>query len=57
MLRGVQSQPVEDFYRRQGMLLDFDVAGGIPETWPRLLSALNLEDNRSVAQDSRKMTA
>lgn len=52
-----ESQPVEDFYRRQGILLDFDVAGGIPETWPRLLSALNLEDNRSVAQDSRKMTA
>ncbi|KAG0556503.1 hypothetical protein M758_11G057200 [Ceratodon purpureus] len=52
-----ESQPVEDFYRARGMLLDFDVAGGIPETWPRLLSALNLEDKRIVSQDSRKMTA
>lgn len=40
-----QSQPVEDFYRRRDVLLDFDVGGGIPETWPRLLKAL-YDENR-----------
>eukprot|EP00249_Psilotum_nudum_P012853 c24007_g2_i1 orf=482-1366(-) len=38
-----ESKPVEEYYRRQGKLLDFDVAGGIPETWPRLLAALKLD--------------
>lgn len=38
-----ESKPVEDYYRRQGKLLDFDVAGGIPQTWPRLLAALKLD--------------
>ncbi|KAK1273488.1 hypothetical protein QJS04_geneDACA009863 [Acorus gramineus] len=39
------SQPVEDFYRRRGVLLEFDLPGGIPESWPKLLQALNLEDH------------
>lgn len=39
-----KSQPVEDFYRNQGKLLEFDLPGGIPESWPRLLEALNLDD-------------
>lgn len=39
------SQPVEEFYRTQGKLLEFDLPGGIPETWPKLLEALNLEDH------------
>ncbi|KAI6674988.1 hypothetical protein NL676_002894 [Syzygium grande] len=39
-----KSQPVEDFYRRQGKLLEFDLPGGIPESWPKLLEALNLDD-------------
>ncbi|XP_031742253.1 probable adenylate kinase 6, chloroplastic isoform X2 [Cucumis sativus] len=38
------SQPVEDFYRKRGKLLEFDLPGGIPESWPKLLQALNLED-------------
>ncbi|CAK9315145.1 unnamed protein product [Citrullus colocynthis] len=38
------SQPVEDFYRSRGKLLEFDLPGGIPESWPKLLQALNLED-------------
>lgn len=38
-----ESQPVEDYYRRKQLLLDFDIVGGIPETWPRLLSALSLD--------------
>ncbi|XP_031257085.1 adenylate kinase 1, chloroplastic [Pistacia vera] len=39
-----KSRPVEDFYRGQGKLLEFDLPGGIPESWPKLLEALNLDD-------------
>lgn len=39
-----KSQPVEDFYKVQGKLMEFDLPGGIPESWPKLLEALNLED-------------
>ncbi|KAJ4719760.1 adenylate kinase [Melia azedarach] len=39
------SQPVEEFYRSRGKLLEFELPGGIPESWPKLLQALNLEDN------------
>ncbi|PPD87200.1 hypothetical protein GOBAR_DD15862 [Gossypium barbadense] len=38
------TRPVEDFYRSRGKLLEFDLPGGIPESWPKLLCALNLED-------------
>lgn len=38
-----ESKPVEDYYKHQHKLLDFDVAGGIPETWPKLLDALKLQ--------------
>ncbi|XP_073052611.1 adenylate kinase-like [Primulina eburnea] len=40
-----KSQPVEGFYRDQGKLLEFNLPGGIPESWPKLLEALNLDDN------------
>ncbi|OAY73974.1 putative adenylate kinase 1, chloroplastic [Ananas comosus] len=40
-----KSQPVEEFYRGQGKLLEFDLPGGIPESWPKLLQVLNLEDH------------
>ncbi|XP_020205560.1 probable adenylate kinase 1, chloroplastic [Cajanus cajan] len=46
------TQPVEEFYRRRGKLLEFNLPGGIPESWPKLLRALNLddcEDKRSAA--------
>jgi adenylate kinase len=39
----LQSQPVEEFYRSRGKLLEFDLPGGIPESWPKLLEALNLD--------------
>ncbi|KAJ4978905.1 hypothetical protein NE237_009685 [Protea cynaroides] len=39
------SQPVEEFYRSRGKLLEFDLPGGIPESWPKLLRALNLDDH------------
>ncbi|KAL6907683.1 hypothetical protein ACP4OV_002722 [Aristida adscensionis] len=42
------SQPVEGFYRNQGKLLEFDLPGGIPESWPKLLHVLNLEDQEEM---------
>lgn len=48
----LQSQPVEEFYRGRGKLLEFDLPGGIPESWPKLLHALNLDDH-----DDRKTAA
>ncbi|KAL9228001.1 hypothetical protein vseg_003625 [Gypsophila vaccaria] len=38
------SQPLEEFYRSRGKLLEFDLPGGIPESWPRLLEVLNLDE-------------
>ncbi|XP_057511723.1 probable adenylate kinase 6, chloroplastic [Actinidia eriantha] len=46
------SRSVEEFYRSRGKLLEFDLPGGIPESWPKLLQALNLdnhEDTKSAA--------
>jgi len=43
---------VEEFYRSRGKLLEFDLPGGIPESWPKLLQALDLydyEEKQSVA--------
>ncbi|XP_051183469.1 probable adenylate kinase 1, chloroplastic [Lolium perenne] len=42
------SQPVEDFYQKQGKVLEFDLPGGIPESWPKLLQVLNLEDQEEL---------
>ncbi|CAO2839565.1 unnamed protein product [Amaranthus hypochondriacus] len=39
-----KSQPLEDFYRSRGKLMEFDLPGGIPESWPKLLEALNLDE-------------
>ncbi|KAK6156392.1 hypothetical protein DH2020_010640 [Rehmannia glutinosa] len=39
------SRPVEEFYRLRGKLLEFDLPGGIPESWRKLLQALNLDDH------------
>ncbi|KAF5733797.1 adenylate kinase 6 chloroplastic [Tripterygium wilfordii] len=39
------SQPVEEFYSIRGKLLEFEIPGGIPESWPKLLQALNLDDH------------
>ncbi|MQM00478.1 hypothetical protein Taro_033219 [Colocasia esculenta] len=41
------TRPVEEFYRRRGKLLEFDLPGGITESWPKLLRALNLVDHDS----------
>lgn len=54
----LQSKPVEDFYRRGRKLLDFEVSGGIPETWPRLLAALNVDEKgHTNHDDSHKFAA
>ncbi|MCO5567218.1 hypothetical protein L7F22_020907 [Adiantum nelumboides] len=50
-----QCKPVEHYYRKQGKLLDFEVAGGIPQTWPRLLSALRIEDSDAGLQQQLPM--
>ncbi|XP_057423394.1 probable adenylate kinase 1, chloroplastic [Lotus japonicus] len=47
------SQPVEEFYRSRGRLLEFNLPGGIPESWPKLLHALNLDNY----EDKRIATA
>lgn len=39
------SRPVEIFYQNRGKLLEFDLPGGIPESWPKLLRALHLDDH------------
>ncbi|KAL2896428.1 putative adenylate kinase 1 chloroplastic [Bienertia sinuspersici] len=39
------TRPVEEFYSKRGKLLKFDLPGGIPESWPKLLQALNLDDH------------
>ncbi|KAH9624740.1 hypothetical protein KSS87_009008 [Heliosperma pusillum] len=41
---GEMSQPLEEFYRSRGKLLEFDLPGGIPESWPKLLEVLNLDE-------------
>ncbi|GBF89362.1 adenylate kinase [Raphidocelis subcapitata] len=35
-----EATPVEDFFRARGLLADFEITAGIPETLPRLLAAL-----------------
>ncbi|KGN54193.1 adenylate kinase 1, chloroplastic [Cucumis sativus] len=39
-----KSQPVEEFYRSRGKLMEFNLPGGISESWPKLLQVLNLDD-------------
>lgn len=41
------SRPLEEFYLIRGKLLEFDLPGGIPESWPKLLHALNLDDPKN----------
>jgi hypothetical protein len=41
--------PVEAFFRDAGVLLDFEITGGIPETAPRLMAALAPYIERAMA--------
>ena len=38
----MESQPVEGFYRQLGLLMDFEITQGIPETEPVLFGAIQL---------------
>ncbi|KNA19848.1 hypothetical protein SOVF_057690 [Spinacia oleracea] len=49
-----QSKPLEDYYRKQQKLLEFEVAEGLGETWKGLLSVLQLQHMDSSFQ---KLTA
>ncbi|XP_057954627.1 adenylate kinase-like isoform X1 [Malania oleifera] len=48
-----KSQPVEEFYCGRGKLMEFDLPGGIPESWPKLLQALDLDE----PEDQKSATA
>ncbi|XP_059292521.1 probable adenylate kinase 7, mitochondrial [Lycium ferocissimum] len=51
-----QIKPLEEYYRKQKKLLDFQVAGGPSETWQGLLTALHLQHMMSAA-GSTQLTA
>ncbi|KAM0940032.1 putative adenylate kinase [Dioscorea sansibarensis] len=50
-----QSKLLEEYYRKQNKLLDFQVAGGPGETWQGLLAALHLQ-HINVVNASQKLT-
>lgn len=43
-----ESEPVEEYYRRQGKLVEVHNEGGIAETWSSLLAELNLDRGGAV---------
>jgi adenylate kinase len=50
--------PVEEFYRGSGLLLDFEITGGIPQTLPRLMSTLQpYIDNARSSSSSKEQAA
>ncbi len=51
-----QSKPLEEYYRKQKNLLDFQVVGAPRETWQGLLAALRLEHINAV-NCSKKLTS
>jgi adenylate kinase len=44
LLSSLQTEPVEGFYKARQKLLEFNIPGGILESWRKLLEALNIED-------------
>lgn len=50
-----QVNPLEEYYRKQRKLLDFQVAGGPGETWQGLLAALHLQHRNAIG--STQLTA
>lgn len=51
-----QSKLLEDYYRKQNKLIDFQVKGAPGETWKGLLAALHLQHINAVSS-SQKLTA
>lgn len=54
--RAEESKMLEDYYRKQKKLLNFEVAGGQGETWQGLLAALHLQHINALSS-SQKLTA
>ncbi|KAF6165126.1 hypothetical protein GIB67_000710 [Kingdonia uniflora] len=53
-----QRKPLEDYYRKQKKLLDFQVASGSGETWQGLLAALHLQHmNAAIHSTSQNLYA
>ncbi|KAF6161425.1 hypothetical protein GIB67_009304 [Kingdonia uniflora] len=53
-----QRKPLEDYYRKQKKLLDFQVTSGSGETWQGLLAALHLQHmNAAIHSTSQKLYA
>ncbi|CAN1321718.1 Probable adenylate kinase 7, mitochondrial [Linum perenne] len=48
-----EGKAVEDYYRKQRKLLDFQVAGGPGETWQGLLAALHLKQANAVLSTTK----
>lgn len=54
----MQSKQLEEYYRKQRKIIDFEVAAGAPgETWQGLLAALHLQHINAVSSSSQKLTA
>ncbi|KAL1819451.1 hypothetical protein ACET3Z_014320 [Daucus carota] len=51
-----QSKPIEEYYKKQKKLLDFQVAGPPGESWNSLLAALHLQ-HMSAFSSSQKLNA
>ncbi|OVA17539.1 Adenylate kinase [Macleaya cordata] len=51
-----QRKPLEDYYKKQNKILDFQVASGVGETWQGLVAALHLQHVYAV-HCSQKLTA
>ncbi|CAI7747871.1 unnamed protein product [Closterium sp. NIES-54] len=49
------SKPVEDFYHERGRLMEFEITGGIPETWPRLLGFLGVEGQCEALESGSRL--
>ncbi|GFP84919.1 probable adenylate kinase 7 mitochondrial [Phtheirospermum japonicum] len=53
----VQRKPLEEYYKQQKKLLDFQVAGAPGDTWQCLLAALQLQHMSNAASSPHKLMA
>ncbi|KAK9090158.1 hypothetical protein Sjap_023335 [Stephania japonica] len=51
-----QKKPLEDYYRKQKKLIDFQLASGPADTWQGLLAALHLQHMNAAIHSSPKLT-
>ena len=52
-----EAKLVEDFYRDLGVLVDFEITSGIPETLPVLLQFLEKYIPADFSEEGKKMAA